>query len=208
VVRQSTSGQTWGETRLKWPSGDRGFYVQPLHTVVDAWHVAPDVNHAHNSGHFIANDFVFSFDSNEGSHDVAEDDTATLARPFVGSVRLPRLSRKSRRLEPSSHPTAAHTQDGLQSPSLLLRLNSREVCIYRSSLDGASSLTVRIPWYGASGCSPAGSLCRRNTSVKRTNPSQGCTRVKYPDRPALETHDLLPTSYGVNRRWGFPEQPS
>jgi hypothetical protein len=90
-------------------------------------------------------------------------------------------------LEPSSHPTAAHTHNGLPSPSLLLQLNSREVCIYRSSLDATSSLTVQIPWDGGSGCSPAG--CRRNRGVQRTNLlrdcTRWCTRICRPWKPTI-----------------------
>jgi hypothetical protein len=41
----------------------------------------------------------------------------------------------------------------------------------------------------------------------KDKPIAGLYKVVYPDMPALETHDLLPTSYGVNSRWVFLQQP-
>ena len=205
VVRQSASGQTWRETRLKWPSGDRGFYVQPLHTVVDAWHLAPDVNHAPNSGRFIANDFVFSFISTKDSQDVAEGDAATTGatgcglssaaqtqpeEQAIGTFKSPNSGTYAQWVAVTEPPPAAQFKRGLH----LSKQPRRNVVAHRSDTLGwrIGVLTGRVS---------------KKPRSPKDKPIAGLYKVVYPDMPALETYDLLPTSYGVNSRWVFLQQP-
>ena len=200
-VGQAASGQAWRETRLKWPSNDHGYYVLPMRDIVDAWHLVPDVNHARNSGHYIANDFIFSLVSTEGNRVVAGSDTtansATLnsaaqthhEEQAIGPFEPPVSGTYARWVAVAEPPSAAQFERGLH-----LSKPPRNVIAHRSDAAGWNIGLLR-------------GRVKKAPKCARDKPIAGMYKVKYPDRRHLETHALLPTNYGVDARWVLLKKP-
>ena len=204
VVPQAASGQAWRETRLKWPSNDRGYYVLPLRDIVDAWHLVPDVNHARNSGHYIANDFIFSLVSTEGSRVVAGSDTTTNSATVFGLNSAAQTHHEEQTIGPFESPisgTYARWVAATEPPSpaqfdrgLHLSKPPRNVIAHRSDTVGWKIGVLR-------------GRVSKSPKCARDKPLAGLYKVKYPDRLHFEMHALLPTNYGVDSRWVLLEKP-
>ena len=204
VVRQATSGQAWRETRLKWPSNDHGYYVLPLCAIVDAWHLVPDVNHERNSGHYIANDFIFSFVSTEGSRVVAGSDTTTDSATILGLNSSAQTHQEEQAIGPFESPisgTYARWVAVTEPPSaaqfdrgLHLSKPLRNVIAHRDDTVGWRIGVLR-------------GRVSKSPKCARDKPFAGMYTVKYPDRQHFEMHALLPTKFGVDSRWVLLEKP-
>ena len=211
VVTRTSIGQRWHEAQLTTPSGDRGHHVLSLSDVVDAWHLAPDVNYPHKSGHYIASNFIFSFVTADGrSQAAAGGDEATnhiitvadcgVTDPrqhqghAVGQFQSPTEGTYAGWLPVTEPPGPAEFRAGLHVSK---KKPKRDIVAHRCT---------NLGW-------KIGKLKGRVSKAPRLRKEKAAAemyKVQYPDASDCEFHTLAAADYGVNAGncWVFLRPPT